>query len=370
MKILHIINTLSIGGAERLVTEIACNINKKKNISCAVLILANSDSDIYIKELLSENVQVYTACSPSVYNPLLIFKIRPYIKKYDIVHVHLFPAQYWVAFASLLVRKRLRPKLITTEHNTENRRRKIPVFKFIDAFVYSKYQLVTCISQGTIDNLRSYLPKLKKIVLVNNGVNLSKFNRKLHKLPSSNVSKVFKLIMVAGFRPQKDQDTVIKSLVYLPNEIELYFVGDGERKKHCLELVTKLSLSKRIHFLGLRGDIPQLLSSSDLAIISSHWEGFGLVAAEAMATGIPVIGSDVSGLREVIKGAGLLFKSEDAKELAEKVLLLYNNKEDYNKVADKCYEKSKLYDVNNMFEALMELYKELYEKTNQNHNNC
>ena len=97
---------------------------------------------------------------------------------------------------------------------------------------------------------------------------------------------------------------------------------------------------------------------SDIAIMSSHWEGFGLAAAEAMACGIPTIASNVDGLSQVIENGGLLFEKGNVSELLDKVTLL-ENEEEYNNIKNKGLKKSDQYDINNMVRNIIKLYSDL-----------
>ena len=133
--------------------------------------------------------------------------------------------------------------------------------------------------------------------------------------------------MVAGFRYQKDQDTLIRAMQHLPkNKFELWLVGDGERRGDLEALAIMFGLKDVVKFWGLRGDVPSLLKSSDIVVLSSHIEGFGLAAVEGMSAGKPFIASDVDGLNDVVRGAGLLFRHGDDKQLAELITTLINER--------------------------------------------
>jgi len=108
--------------------------------------------------------------------------------------------------------------------------------------------------------------------------------------------------------------------------------------------------------LGNRGDVPDLLAQSDIAVQSSHWEGFGLAAVEAMASGLPTVASNVSGLRDVVGGAGVLFSSGDERELADRILQLIDDRNLYVRTSAACLERAKEFDINRMVENYIEIY--------------
>lgn len=358
MKVLQVINSLGIGGAEKLIVD---SILCYAGTGCEVDVLLLNGKDTNFKSVLQQHgVRVFSLGKENnIYNPLLIGKLIPFLKKYEVVHVHLFPAQYWVAIATLFLRKKIR--LITTEHNTTNRRRSIWGFKWIDRLVYKRYDRVVAISPQTKQALADYIGDIE-IRTILNGVNIKQFQiagpypgKEFLNVNSQDVV----VIQVAGFRTQKDQDTVIRAVAQLPGNYHLCLVGDGPRRRICEEMVRELNVSERIHFLGLREDIPQLLKSADIVVMSSHWEGFGLAAVEGMAAGKPVIASDVSGLAEIVRDYGLLFKTGDAHALALLIGQLSEDEAFYGEVASRCAARARDFDLKKMVKEYGRLYKEL-----------
>ena len=166
-------------------------------------------------------------------------------------------------------------------------------------------------------------------------------------------------MQIAGFRYQKDQKTVIRSLKLLPEHIHAYFVGDGVFKDECIELAQNIGVSERTHFMGARTDVPELIKAADIVVMSSHWEGFGLAAVEGMAASRPTIASDVDGLREVVKDAGLLFEQGNESDLADKVMKLVDDKQLYEQIAHQCFDRAQKYDISVMVGGYIKVYNEL-----------
>ena len=166
------------------------------------------------------------------------------------------------------------------------------------------------------------------------------------------------ITMVARFDGQKNQQALIRSAEYLSDNSHILLVGGGDIdiKQTCIELTTSLRLSKRVHFVGIRHDIPRLLKSSDIIVLSSHYEGLSLSSIEAMASGRPFVASDVPGLREVVKGAGVLFPDGDYYKLAQIIEHLLSDKDYYKSVSTTCSQRAKEYDIN----ITANLYGKLY----------
>jgi glycosyltransferase involved in cell wall biosynthesis len=167
--------------------------------------------------------------------------------------------------------------------------------------------------------------------------------------------------MVAGFRTQKDQPTLIRAISLLPKDYHLLLVGDGPKRKSCEELTDTLGIADRVTFAGVRTDIPQLLADADVAIISSHYEGMPLACIEAMAAGKPLIASDVDGIHEVVADAGLLFPHQDAKRLASLIEQVCSDESIRTKVIKKCLKRAELYDLSQMIEDYLTIYNKLYK---------
>lgn len=359
MKIVHIITSLRIGGAEKLMTEILPRLRDMGNEVELVLFCGVQTS--FKQQLLEQGIKITDLSSNgSVYNPRYIIKLCKYIKEFDIVHTHNTSPQYFVAIARLFTRSRA--KLVTTEHNTHNRRRDIWGAKLIDKFIYRRYDSIITISQKATDNLIDFLSGSIEAITIENGINIQQYKNAIDadvKKELSIPNNTVLVTQVAGFRVQKDQDTVIRALKHLPEHIHAAFVGDGERRGVCESLCEELGISNRVHFFGLRSDVPEVLKSSDIAVMSSHWEGFGLAAVEGMAASKPMIASDVQGLREVVGGAGILFEKGDDKALANEIIKLIEDKDYYNTVSKACQERAKQYDINIMVEGYYQEYQKL-----------
>ena len=109
-----------------------------------------------------------------------------------------------------------------------------------------------------------------------------------------------RIIMLARFAPQKAQSMLIEAVRAIQTPFELIFVGDGPIRAAVEEQVKAAGLSERVHFLGQRYDIPELLASAHIFALFTHWEGFPISILEAMRAGLPCVVSDVGGVPEAI----------------------------------------------------------------------
>ncbi|WP_114491386.1 glycosyltransferase [Candidatus Ulvibacter alkanivorans] len=364
MRIVHIINSLNTGGAEKLVLETIPEY-RKKGLMVDVVLLDGTEHP-FVKQLKSNNdITLFSLGVGGIYNPWNIFKLRKYLKNYDIAHVHLFPALYFVVFAKVLSNAKI--SLVYTEHSTSNRRLKNTIFSFIDKHIYRFYHRIICITEEIRHIIQNHTGlNSKRVKVIENGVDISRFHNALplerHKIDKRLIASDLVLIQVARFNQPKDQKTVIRSLTRLPQNVKLLLIGDGELKNECEALVGQLQLKSRVFFLGLRMDVPQLLKMADIVILSSFHEGLSLSSIEGMAAGKPFVATNVPGLTDVVKGAGVLFEPKDEKGLANEINKLIDDSLYYNEIAAACLKRSEQYDLKKMVEQHIKLYEACLRK--------
>lgn len=359
MRILHVITTLDVGGAERLMVDLLPELIHRSNE--VDLLLFNGINTAFKDDLSSKGINVFELSNEDgyldhheVYNPLNIIRLLKYVSDYDIIHTHNTACQFYVAIAAAI--KRSKSVLVTTEHSSNNRRRSSFWFKPFDKWMYSRYSKIICIADQTRENLESYIGNRRSICTICNGVDTNRF---INPIKDISHQDKFVITMVAGLRKEKDHETVFKSMLRLPNNFTLQVVGNGETEQSLKEKCHEMGLDNRIHFLGARMDIPAILRDSDINLLSSHWEGLSLSSIEGMASGRPFIASDVDGLRDVVGGAGVLFPHGDDKALAKCVNDLCDNPSYYHDVAVSCQKRAMEYDISVMADKYNDLYKSL-----------
>ena len=357
MKLLLVINSFATGGAEKLLLE-SIPIFFEKGIDIHLLLL-NGSTHPFLDALKEKNCcTIHSLGKGSVYNPIHIIKIIPFLKQFDIVHVHLFPSLYWVSIAHFISFSK--SKLIYTEHSTKNNRRNKLFFKWIDRLIYKRYTFIVAISKQVFENISKHLiyHNSKKYKVVQNGINLKRiknanpyFKSKFFENPNVKI-----IIMVARFYEPKDHNTVINAIQLLPENIVLILVGDGILKNESIKLVEKLNIKNRVLFLDNRNDVEILIKTADIVVLSSRYEGLSLSCIEGMASGKPFVASEVPGLKEVVENAGVLFPYGDEKALAAILLQLLDNEEFYANTVASCLRKASEFDIFKMVDEYIYLY--------------
>lgn len=362
INVLHLISSLLSGGSERLLVDLLKNSNDSE-INFVVVVMNDYIDENLKKELLSTGNKVYFLNrKKSDKHPKYLFKLLKIIKanKIDIIHSHNYGSKMWAVLCKIFIPNL---KTVFTVHDTGfTRINKLGIYihkNIIDRNIaISKAVLNECISMGITNSIQIY-----------NGINISRFSYK------KTNNDIFTIINVASIynHIKKGQDILIKALKILKDggiKFKCNLVGniyayeyDKKSKEYLDKLITELKLENEVSFLGNRDDIPKLLTQSDLFILPSRYEGLGLAILEAMASGLPVIASNIDGPAELIKDGenGVLFESENYKELADKIIDLCNNHNKRDLIAQKGLEFVQNFDISKMSRKYSELYKSLMD---------
>lgn len=322
MGILHLINSLEFGGAETFLVRLSKAQVRAGNSVC-ILLLGGGDMRL-ISDAMAGGVKIKPNANSSVYSPAAVSRLYGILKDehFDVVHSHLFPAQYVAAMAAMCLPAVGRPTLVTTEHSTHNRRREKALLRFLDGRIYGRYESIACISPAVMHSLTTAQPSIaSKCLVIENGLDF----------PEIDVSRRGDLERLTGLRRpivlcvgrlqhEKGHDVLIRSLVHLP-EISLAIVGIGTKGEELQHLAKVLGIRERVRFLGTRTDVYALMKDCDVYVQPSRWEGFGMAALEAIANGAKTVCSDVPGLRDVVQGSGWLVPPEDSEALARGIRL-------------------------------------------------
>ena len=170
------------------------------------------------------------------------------------------------------------------------------------------------------------------------------------------------LTMVARVAPPKNFNSLLDALSTIEEDYLLQIVGDGPDLSNVKKHAKKLDIYDKIHFMGSRDDVPDILAGSDVFILISNWEGFPISIVEAMRAGLPVIASRVGGIAEaVIEGRnGYLVKRGDASAINNAIKLLITNpstRKEMGRHSRKLFEESGTTDI--MLKKLSKVYDSL-----------
>lgn len=312
MKIIYLITGLGMGGAEVVVCDLAdkmSNLGHKVVIAYLTgpVILRPKNVDVEIISLgLNSLIKFYHAS----------FKYRKLIRDFqpDIVHAHMVHANIFARINRIGCSI---PKLICTAHSS-NEGTKLRMFAYRLTNFLS--DLNTNVSQEASDALINKGAFTKSnLITVYNGIDLKKFKF----LSVEKKSNEIKVLSVGRFHESKDYPNLFKAIKLLNErvntKVKFYIAGDGDLRLELEQLINELNISKYVTLLGKRSDIPDLMSQAHFFVLSSKFEGFGLVVAEAMACGAYIIATNCGGVAEVMGTTGTLVPPENSEALSKAI---------------------------------------------------
>jgi L-malate glycosyltransferase len=195
-------------------------------------------------------------------------------------------------------------------------------------FILNNSDILVCQSSNTKKNTIKYFQPKKKIHIIPLPYEKFKFKQVGRKKLGMDKDK-FYLISIGRLVERKGYKYLIRALSLLPKKIHLNLIGDGPLENQLKNLAKELKVEDRINFLGFVSEEKkfQYLSNSDIYILSSLHEGFGIVLQEAMQVGLPIVATNNGGQIDLIKESvnGFMIKPKNSNLLAEKIIFLYKN---------------------------------------------
>ena len=364
MKILIISDLLAYGGASKLINDLMPRL-KNRGHYCELLILTDDHSK-YIDKLTEIGLKI-SVLPKSIHGHMNKIKyIRNYIDKgnYDVIHANLFPVIYYVSIIKFIDSKC--PPIIMTEHSTDNKRRHKRYLRPLEQFIYHRYDAIVSISIQAEEQLLKWLNATKNEAyrVIENGIDLVRYKeaknyKKCDLFPNCNHEDIF-LVMVGSFSVQKNHKNMILALKQLPENYKLLLVGEGPLQTDIEDLVRNNGLELRIKFLGFRKDVAEIMHTCDVLVIPSLWEGFGLIAAEGMASGIAIASSNVEGLSDVVGDCGLKFNPNSPEEIANTIKKVHENENKFDAI-NRGKARAERYDINRLVSEYEETYRRVME---------
>lgn len=285
----------------------------------------------------------------------------------DLLHVHYAIPHATSAFLAKEIFKPQKDiKIITTLHGTDITLVGLePSFLHLLKFSLEKSDGITAVSRHLREKTETNYNTKKEIEVIPNFVDIDLFKPappdsvKCHIAPNN--EKV--LVHTSNFRPVKRVQDTIRILEKVNNVIptNLILVGDGPERSDCERLARDLGLQKKVHFLGKQEGLTDILNSSDIFLLPSQSESFGLAALEALSCGVPVISSSVGGLPELINQNenGFIAEFGDIDRMAKYAIDLLTNEKKMKRFSENARKS-----VVDTYSAskIVPMYEKYYEK--------
>ncbi|UTW65674.1 N-acetyl-alpha-D-glucosaminyl L-malate synthase BshA [bacterium SCSIO 12643] len=322
------------------------------------------DKNIYYHEV---NVHVYPLFDYQPYELALSSQMVDTVmsRKLDVLHVHYaIPHAYAAFMAKQILKDRgIDIAVVTTLHGTDitlvgKQPSYLPAVKF--SIEHSDY--VTAVSDSLKEDTITNFTTNKEIHVVPNFIDISLYSgdRKC----SGQIAEPGEMVIshISNFRPLKRTKDVIKVFAGIREKLpaKLVLMGDGPERDITMQMARELGILDDVKYLGKTNDVERVLCMTDLFLLPSSSESFGLAALEAMAAKVPVISTNTGGIPEVnIQGVtGFLSNVGDVDEMIENSLKILTNPELKAKMSRNAYARAEEFDIH----KIVPMYEEIYEE--------
>lgn len=355
-RITHIIDSLDIGGAERIVVELATGLDWEA-FQSEVITLTEPKTPELKQELERHGIRVTTLRKGSKLGLGMFEDLTEHLKRVhpDIVHTHLFAADVWGGLAAANAHI---PVVVSTEHSVNKDEGWLK--HRLKCYTHSKRDAVVAISHSVKEYIEERCGGAVKgkVHIIPNGVDTNRFSAPVERPPHD----IPRIVVVGRLEPVKGHELLIEALPLVTQPYQLQIIGEGTQRALLQAMVEENNLQKQVRFEGFHSDVERFYSEADVAVMPSRWEGLSLSAIEAQVSGCAVLASDVDGLREVVQHnqTGLLVDIEDSAAVAKQLDRLLAEPPLRKRLATAGQQHAvEHYSLDTMLESYTSLYNEL-----------
>ncbi|PQJ78280.1 N-acetyl-alpha-D-glucosaminyl L-malate synthase BshA [Polaribacter porphyrae] len=318
-------------------------------------------------------IEEYPLFEYQPYELALSSKMVEVVKKYDIevLHVHYAIPHAYAAFMAkqMLKEKGIHIKVVTTLHGTDiTLVGSHPTYKTAVEFSINNSDVVTAVSNNLKDTTNNLFTIDKEIQVVYNFIDTNKYDKAQGEdCKRGALAKPDERILthISNFRPVKRVEDVVRIFNEVQKEIpsKLLLIGEGPDRSKAEKLARKLGVKQKIYFLGNSTEIDKILCYSDLFLLPSQTESFGLAALEAMAAKTAVISTNTGGLPEVnIHGkTGYLSNVGDYKDMAQNAISILREDAILEKFKLNAKKHTRKFSLQNILPVYEDIYQSCYE---------
>lgn len=314
-RLVILLGGFAIGGAEHMVYELAKHINRERYDVTVLCYMPKQNTALEAQ--VEETCPVLYLNETGTIKPSAILKALSALRKLrpDVVHAHLGGAGFGAIWA-ILTGKRF----IVTAHTKPEKAFSSKIEKLVRMALKRENTTLVGVSEENTLLLKKYFNiSDPKIACVNNGVDLDRFCRKDH--------EGFTLINVARQDENKNQAVLLRSFAKLYEKdktAKLLLLGDGPLHEALKKQAEALNISESVVFTGNVPNTEDYYAVSDLYVQTSHREAMPLSVLEAMAAGLPIVSTDVGGLKDVVQDNGNLVPDNNEDALYQAIMKIYS----------------------------------------------
>ncbi len=324
-RVLYVITELDIGGAERTLCELARRLDRQR---FAPQVACLTGEGPLVEPLRDSGVPVHLLGACCKADLRALWRLHRLLREADLAHSFLFHANLLTRLAAVRTPARA---VISSARVTEPDR---PHRRTLDRLTHRLVNAEVCVSSGVRDWLIEGGLPAEKLVVIPNGVDVERFAGRGSAFKSElGIAPEAPLVTTIGrLTEQKGIDDFIQAAAKLHHAARgthFLIVGEGALRPDLGAQAEQLGLGSAITFLGFRSDVPDILRATDLFVLASRWEGMPNALLEAMAAGVPAIGTRVEGTEDVIQDGetGLLVAPRDPRALAEAMKSLLTDRD-------------------------------------------
>lgn len=368
----------TFGGSGVVATELGKALAKKGHKVHFITYSQPTRLDFFNENLFYHQVDVrtYPLFQYPPYELVLSSKMVDVVKyeKLDLLHVHYAIPHASAAYMAkqILATEGISIPVVTTLHGTDiTLVGKDASFAPVVTFSINASDGITAVSENLRTETYDYFHITKDIRVIPNFVDMDRFSRqrKDHFKKAICPEGEYLVVHTSNFRKVKRVEDVVKVFDRVRRQVpsKLLLVGDGPERSNVEKLCRELGTCDDIRFLGKLEAIEEVLSVSDLFLMPSEKESFGLAALEAMACEVPVISSDAGGLPELnINGeTGYALSVGDIEGMTEKALYILSSPERLQEFKNRALQRAKELEVGKVVPLYEALYQEVLEKFNK-----
>jgi glycosyltransferase involved in cell wall biosynthesis len=330
MKILHIISSGGMYGAEAVIVNMSRTLNEGPHCSMLGVFLNSSNPNLQLHEnAIKEGIESYLIPCNGQIDRKAITSIRDLVKRagVDVVHAHGYKADL---YAYIALRASGVP-LVSTCHNWLDNDRKTFFYGEVDRLILRAYARVVAVSEDVRQRLLKSGVKAKKISMIRNGIDLRPFDRASAVVKDELAWGAYQVVGLVGrLSVEKGVDIFMHAaarvLAHCP-DAKFIVAGDGPDSAGLETLIDQLGIRGSVRLLGRRDDMPSLYASLDVMVSASRQEGLPIAILEGMASRLPLIATAVGEVPAVILDGrtGVLVPTEAPELLAAAIIDLLRN---------------------------------------------
>jgi glycosyltransferase involved in cell wall biosynthesis len=331
MKILHIISSGGMYGAEAVILNMSRSLNEGSHSSILGVFSNSTSPNLKLHEVATaQGVESYLISCIGQLDRTVPSSIRELANRTDadVVHAHGYKADIYCYFA---LRGSSLP-LVSTCHTWYDNDLTVSLYGKADRFILRSYAAVVAVSEEVKQRLLKAGVRAEKIHIVRNGIDLRPFDNaapSLHDVSSQDHTPIVGLI--GRLATEKGVDIFIRAAARVLTELpatKFVVVGEGPDREQLESLIDELQIRKNVFMLGRRDDMPGVYASLDIMVSASRREGLPMAILEGMASSRPVVATAVGAVPNVIVDGrtGLLVPPENVDALASKIVALLNNR--------------------------------------------